>query len=361
MLTLSEVMDQYSHIRLADKSDNDAILNFYKDIHMQTGAEALSFDRGDNFFEFYERKGNHYWSFVFLNDDKSICGVGTIIRQVRRVAGEYRPVAYFCDLRVAQDGGRRAKVQWRKCFKDILDLLPKLPEDQRCDMNYTAILSDNERAIESLTRNGRGYNYRHIHNYHVYSVVVPPLFNPARGHVEEISFDSFKAFYKNESQHLELMEELYDDEANSYYGFFDGKELVASFMTTQKSSGRLYKLYNMQSPKKILTRIVEMTGKPKVVNGILKTLEIQYLTFKSKMSHDAKKESILGMIKFLKENKILKEYHICNFYTGQDQFDFSFLIDGIVIENAGHMFEIHGDETGAMWPTNEFRFEGSVL
>ncbi|MEH0861289.1 hypothetical protein [Halobacteriovorax sp. DPLXC-1] len=361
MLTLEEVMEPYSHIRLATKSDNDAILNFYKDIHMQTGTESLSFDRGENFFEFYERKGNHYWSFVFLNDDETICGVGTIIRQIRHVNGEFRPVAYFCDLRVSPVGGRRAKVQWRKLFKDIIEALPNLSEELRCEMSYTAILSDNERAIKSLTKNGRGFNYRHIDNYHVYSVVCPPVFNPARGRVQKIDFKKFNDFYRSENSNLELREQITDEKDNKYFGVFDGAKLSAVFMITDKSLGRRYKLYNMQAPKRLLTKLVQLMGRPGVSNGILQTLEVLYLSFEKSLSNEAKKEMIMSILKYFSLNKTMKDFHICNLYTGQEKFNFSYFIDGIIVESTGHMFEIHGDTTGPLWPVRKFRFEGSVL
>ncbi len=361
MATLQEVMEPYTHIRLATKDDNEAILEFYKDIHMETGEESLSFDRGANFFKFYERKGNKYWTFLFLNDDKSICGVGTIIRQLRFVDGAIRPVAYFCDLRVAANGGRRAKVQWRKLFSEVIELLPNLPEEDRCEMAYTAILSDNQAAINSLTKGGRGFNYRHIDNYHVYSVVSPPLFNPSRAKVRQISFNDFIEFYKNESRHLELAEDLTNDPMTHYFGIYDNSELAAVFAYTDADFGRSYKMYNLKTQKKLLTQLIESTGKPKVENGHIKSLEIQFLTFKTASSEDTKKELITGMLKYLKQNNILKKYHICNLYTGQDEIDFDFLIDGIVVKNTGHMFEIHTSKNNGLWPIKPFRFEGSLL
>ncbi|MFG1485576.1 hypothetical protein [Halobacteriovorax sp. RZ-2] len=361
MMTLEEVVAPYSHIRLATREDNEGILNFYKDIHMETGDEALSFDRGNDFFKFYERKGNHFWTFLFLNEDLSICGVGTIVRHLRYIDGDYRPVAYFCDLRVSPQGGRRAKVQWRKCFADVISALPKLSDDLRCEMAYTAILSDNEKAIASLTKGGRGYNYRYINNYHVYSVVIPAVFNPTFYDVREIPFSDFKKFYIQEAHDLDLMEEIDDTEGNAYYGVFDGGKLLSIFMISNRDLGRSYKLYNLKFAKKFLTNIVEMMGRPKVDNGILKTLEIQYLCFQSQMSNDTKKDIISAVIKYLKDSKILNQYHICNLYTGQDAIHFSPLIDGVVVENTGHMFEIHSDENQGLWPMRSFRFEGSLL
>lgn len=361
MQTLQDVVKPYSHIRLATKEDNDKIIEFYKDIHMQTGDEALSFDRGDDFFKFYERKGNHFWSFVFLNDDGSFCGVGTIIRHLRYVGGSLRPVAYFCDLRVSPVGGRRAKVQWRKLFAEIIEALPNLVEGENCDMAYTAILSDNEKAINSLTKSGRGFNYRHIDNYHVYSVVCPPLFNPTRARIKEITFERFYSFYMQEAYGQDLVEEVEKDSSSTYYGVFDGGDLSAVFMVSNEEIGRTYKVYNLKMLKRILTRIVELMGRPKVDNGLLKSLEVRYLCFAHGHDNDSKKEIVNGIIKYFQETNELSKYHICNLYTGQDKIDFSLLIDGIVVESKGHMFEIHGDSNQGLWPMKPFRFEGSVL
>lgn len=368
--TMNDILEKFSHIRLASEEDNQAILDFYNNESMQTGGESISFARTPDFFEFYRLSAKKYWLFLFLNKDLSIGGVGGVLRHERYVNGELKPLAYFCDLRISPKAHRIAKLQWRKFFPEVINILPKLSPEEYCETAYTAILAANEAAINSLTKGGRGITYRFIGKYKVHSYVNTGLLKSKRFYAKNISKEEFLKFYKENNDGKLLMEDplmtLSNAEKHSinqpYVGVFHKDQLVSVVRPILKNHTRRIKVQNMTSSKVMATKGLKLLGRPTPTSeGELSVLDLTYLTYQSGLDAIDKEQVIEAIQLWIERNKLLKDIHIINLTETEHELNSSFVQRGLDFSTPGHLYEIHPEGEAGLLPKTNFRFEGAFL
>jgi len=368
--TMDEILVNFSHIRLATQDDNQDILNFYNNESMQTGGESISFARTPDFFEFYKLSSKKYWLFLFLNKDQSIGGVGGVLRHERYVDGKLRPLAYFCDLRISPKASRIAKLQWRKFFPEIINLLPKLGPDEYCETAYTAILADNEAAINSLTKGGRGITYRFLGKYKVHSYVSTGLLKSKRFYPKEISESEFLNFYEEQTQGQFLVERPRDTISKvrqhstelPYIGIYSHSSLVAVVKPILRNKTRRIKVQNLSKSKSVITKGLKLIGRPAPTSsGELSNLDLAYLTYKTNLDVTDKEGVIEAIQLWIDKNKLMKDIHIINLTETTHQLTSSPIQRGIDFSTPGHLYEIHPEGEAGLLPETNFRFEGSFL
>lgn len=375
-LTFEDVLKKYSHIRLATQADNEDILKFYKNEVMQTQKESVSFARDPDFFSFYRQTTNIFWTFLFLNDDLSIGGMGTVLRHIRYVEGEYKPVAYFCDLRISANAGRRAKVQWRQFFPDVIASLPKLNKDEVCFGSYTAILANNDVAINSLTKSGRGVTYRYLNTYNVQSFISTGLCHSKKFHCKPIDMKIFSDFYKKHAYHKFLSQELLDLEKTLtniqkdskgflLLGVFKQDKIYAITALSVNNMARRLKINNLSGAKLIASKTFKFTLKQNIKDdGELSVSDLNYTCFHSDHKDPStyyQEEMIEAVFDYLDKNKLTRESHILNIYLNQNSLANSILSRGISFLTQGHLYEIHTEGGQGVLPKDQFRFEGALL
>lgn len=377
-LTFEDVLAKYSHIRLATEEDNQSILNFYKNEVMQTSAESVSFARDPDFFAFYRQTTNIFWTFLFLNDDQSIGGMGTVLRHIRWVDGALKPVAYFCDLRISANASRRVKLQWRQFFPDCIASIKILKEEQRCIGAYTAILAANDAAIASLTKPGRGVTYRYLNTYNVHSFVATGLLHSNKFYAQEVSLKEFTSFYKknNSNDFLSLDVEDLENTIQAMtklskkvilLGVYKKNKLYAITCLCINNTSRRLKINNLSGAKLIASKAFKFTLKENISSeGELSVSDLVFTCFTSEeVKNDSNvvfhEEMIEAILKYLDQNKLTRSSHILNLYSNAKVFDNDLLRRGISFLTKGHLFEIHSEGESSVLPKSSFQFEGALL
>lgn len=374
--TFADLVANFSHIRLATKEDNQAILDFYKNETMKTGEETISFDRGEDFFAFYELTTDKYWCFLFLNKDNSIGGIGSILRHHRQVNGQFIPVAYFCDLRISASSSRITKIQWRKFFDVIINNIQNLNQEEYCLASYTAILADNNDAVNSLTKSGRGITYRYLGQYQVNSYLNTGLLRSSEYETKEISKTNFLDFYHANTKDEDLAEMPEDiienislkSDLKTHIGVFNRSgELVAVAMPILKNKTRKLKVQNLNSSKKWAGRILKLFGRPTPSkDGKLSVLDISHFVLSHETRYETNQkavtESIIQSIQtWIKSENLLAQTHIFNIVTPTIDINKNILNSGICFQTKGNLYEIHPETEQGLFPKESFRFEGAFL
>lgn len=377
-LTFEQVLGKYSHIRLATQEDNQAILDFYKNEVMQTSAESVSFARDPDFFAFYRQTTEIFWTFLFLNDDQTIGGMGTVLRHIRFINGAFRPVAYFCDLRISSNAGRRAKLQWRQFFPDCISSIKILKEDQRCISAYTAILAANDLAIASLTKSGRGITYRYLNTYNVQSYVSTGLVHSQKFYAKEISLLEFTKFYK-ENVGMNFLAQDTSDLVNTIssmnklskkfilLGVFKKDKLYAITAVSINNVSRRLKILNLSGAKLLASKAFKFTFKEAITSdGEMSVSDLVFTCFKHKeLNKDPdtafREEMIESIFSYLDKKKLTRTSHILNLYLNERVIENDLLKRGISFITKGHLFEIHAEGEESVLPKTTFRFEGALL
>jgi hypothetical protein len=369
MVSFPELVEDFSHIELATEADNQSLLNFYKNESMKADGAAISFDRGDDFYAFYKSTTDKFWCFKFLNDDGSICGIATILRHWRYMNGELVPLAYFCDLRVSPKAGRRAQVQWRKLYPLIVKSLKNLGPDDYCVGAYTAILAQNQDAINSLTKSGRGMSYRYINDYYVHSFVVMGPFTYNKYEVKKIDRQTFLNFYHQQTNKRFLSEQeiksldYFKDKGMPYLlGVFHQNKLCAITAPLFENPSRKLKVIGLKGLKKAALNSLKFVGRPAPSStGVLKTLDFTYFTYDNESSAQDVQDYIKAIEHWLKKEKLLSQVHIMNIIDPKYKYQAQLAELGLYFTTVGKLYEVHPEDEDGVLPTTEFRFEGAYL
>lgn len=164
-LTLADLMAPYPRIRLATPDDNRALLKFLSSVSMDAQSFSMRYDRNPDFFAFTRQQGIDQSVFLFLNDDDSIGGMGTVCLRDQYVEGQLVRTGYHCELRTTPGLSRRARIQWRHLYRDLIRHYQTVEDYGGCAFFYTALLRGNRAAEAALARKNRDFVYRPIADY----------------------------------------------------------------------------------------------------------------------------------------------------------------------------------------------------
>ncbi len=186
-VSLLDIVSKYSHVRLATADDNEAILAFLATVEMETTGLNLRYDRTPDFFSFIREQGDCGFTFLFLNDDRTIGGL--CVASFRRfyVKGRLVRAGYLSDLRLHPKLSRRARVQWRQCYAEVVEQAHHIKEFENCEYLCTAILAENEAAIKALASGKSGFNYRELMRYESFAVLGRLPIGPLRRLIPALS------------------------------------------------------------------------------------------------------------------------------------------------------------------------------
>ena len=154
-ISLVDILEKYSHIRLAEPQDNTHILSFLANVPMNSGQRSIRYDRSPDYFSFVRKQGEQAFVFVFEMDDGSVGGVASIIMRNQYIGGCLVRTGYHCDLRAHPQLSRKARVQWRRTYSEIVDHYKEIEEFGGCQYFYSALLSENKAAAATLQKNQR--------------------------------------------------------------------------------------------------------------------------------------------------------------------------------------------------------------
>jgi hypothetical protein len=191
-ISLSDIVSKYSHAHLATQDDNAAILAFLKTVDMETTGLNLRYDRAPDFFSFVRQQGDLGFTFLFLNDDGSIGGLCVASFRQFFVKNRLTRAGYLSDLRLHPKLSRRARIQWRQLYADVVEHAHRIAEFDGCEYLYTAILAENETAIKALSNGKSGFNYRELMRYESFAVLGRLPLGPLRRLIPSLSPGEFR-------------------------------------------------------------------------------------------------------------------------------------------------------------------------
>jgi hypothetical protein len=164
--TLAALMAPYPQITLAQPEDNLPILQFLDSVSMNTNSLSLRYVRTPDYFAFTRQQGVQSSIFLFRNENGSIGGMGTIALRNQYVRGKLVRTGYHCELRTTPSLSRRARIQWRQLYRDLIRHRHTISDYGGCAYFYTAVLNGNQAAEVALTRKNKDFIYRRIGTYH---------------------------------------------------------------------------------------------------------------------------------------------------------------------------------------------------
>lgn len=171
METLQELTQKYKFVRMVTPDDNDELLKFLDGISMDCGPFSLKYSRFPNVIDSFKEQSDKSFIFVYLNEDQSIGGFGSLILSQLYINGQSVQAAYYADMRLSPTLSRRAHIESRQIYAESLKNYKQITELKDVKYFYTAILKNNEKALQALTKKKRGIIYHELCDYDVITML----------------------------------------------------------------------------------------------------------------------------------------------------------------------------------------------
>lgn len=146
--SLQNFLGNYPHISLANKDDNDEILDFYHQTSLSSSKSRIIYERFDNFFSFLKERSTDYLVLLLRDDKNMIQGMGVISYRQGYINGELQTVGYLGDLRVKMN--RKLIREWRLMYANLMKLSPIMKETFNCHFYQTVLIDENLESIKNL-------------------------------------------------------------------------------------------------------------------------------------------------------------------------------------------------------------------
>ncbi len=167
-MTLSELLSSYSQVRLATAKDNLALLKFVNGIEMRTKDGGLGIDRTPDFFSLTKAQGAHSYTFLFLNSDLTISGIGCISLTQMLIKGEPQWLGYCSDLKFSKQIESETRRQFYHFYESLIRNFSSIDEFKGCEYVISSILDGNQAAKRALVAKESKKNqlqHRPIYSY----------------------------------------------------------------------------------------------------------------------------------------------------------------------------------------------------
>lgn len=171
MINFEELTEKYKYVRMVRPEDNQDLHNFLESISMECGPLDIQYSRKPDIFASFNEQSDRYYIFVYLNNDFSIGGFGSLIIKKMYINEEFVEAGYYADMRLSPKLGRKGHIQSRQIYAESLKRYKEIEEIKNVKYFYTAILKNNEKALNALTKNKRGIHYHKITEYRVQSLL----------------------------------------------------------------------------------------------------------------------------------------------------------------------------------------------
>lgn len=147
-MNITTFLESYPHIRLATEADNQMILDFYHEAKMESDQSKIIYKRGDDFFAFLKERSSHSLTFLLIDQNQKIWGIGVASFRIGFVSGQKTTVGYLGDLRVKLN--RKLIREWRNMYAEFIKLSPQMPETNFCQHFQTVLIDGNKSSKNNL-------------------------------------------------------------------------------------------------------------------------------------------------------------------------------------------------------------------
>ncbi len=167
-MKLADLVDQFSRVQLATLNDNETILQFIGNIAMQTKQGGLGIDRYPDFFSLTQIQGEKSFTFLFLNQDDTLGGIGCISLTPMNIKGRDQWLGYCSDLKFSRTIDKETRLQFYQFFERLIRSFSSIEEFQGCQYIISSILDDNIAAKKSFVAaksKKSGIDHRPVYQY----------------------------------------------------------------------------------------------------------------------------------------------------------------------------------------------------
>lgn len=196
-MKLNTILNPYKYFSLATAHDNEGILEFFKTIKMETPSFSLRYDRGNDFFQFAKEQSDKPFIFIMRNEEGKILGTAAIAVIPHMINGKRELLGYLGDLRISPLLSAKIRLNWKKCYREIIVHFKEIEEFQGIRYLYSAILDENQSAMRSLLKNNEDLIYEELTTYKTYNYF---LANPFKRSALKKSLPDFVLENINESE-----------------------------------------------------------------------------------------------------------------------------------------------------------------
>lgn len=347
-MKLGEILARYSHVRLGSRRDNEAILNFLKEVPTNTGGITFRFERTPDYFRYLGYQSHRPFVFVFENKDRSIGGVASLCVRTCYIDGQPQSAVYMSDVRLSCRLSRATRLQWRSFYADLVRHAGELEEFEGARFMYTLVMDGNEGPVRAFGRGKSEVVYEPMATYDTVNILgrKPFLRDPlpaaavARGFRARLAGEAdvprLRAFLQEQNEQKPLGHYFtqktwatdgsatHADELQRRLHAWDGLDL-ASFVIVEDAQGRIQAcacpwsfdggrrliVENMPRSLKALGFMLPFFGRPSVRNGkAMRVLNMTHLEVNSTLDAQVRQEAFALLLAFTWELPTTRGYHV---------------------------------------------------
>lgn len=339
MVSLSEFLNKYKHIREASPKDCDELLSFLSSIPMELNQLSLRYDLSPQPEKILHYQGNFYFNLVITNDDKSIGGYFVVTLRKFYINGEAQIAGYLSDMRVGRSLSKEGRKEWRDVYNSFMESFQEINEFSECQFFYSAILDDNKIALKTFRRASNPVKYNPLFKYQSINLIArkpsyflqrsSPLYTTRQA--ERGDELALRIFLEKQSKSKVMgeyfnLEDPCDEWERRKYSWDNFS--INNFILIYDRSNQIVGSYLPWSPKKAkriivdkisrkyhyLNYLLNLLGKPTITSG--QPINTLYLTH-FEISNDLEKDDLAEV-----NHELLRSIYKFRLHTGHHSITF---------------------------------------
>ena len=369
-ITLQDILKKYPYMRIANQSDNQAILHLMDTVSMETKNLPIFYSRGDNFFSLLECGYDSYFVLIMEDEERQVVGVGSFCLNELYISGKLETAVYLMDARSKRHLPAYLRQEWKMLFSELIEKSQNIIEFKFTKYFYCAIIASNQLAINSFVKKKRDFTYHELADYQAINILGrlpfklwnkrPVSHNLTIGFAQPKDKQELAEFLNRENQ-LRPFGSCYDlKEANNCmekrlkeWPHFDlnsfiiaknkEEKIVGTFLPWSPSPKRSLVIKKLNLNLSLLNLIMPMfKGKKARLNKEFKNLYLTNFEIDSNLSYETRQSTFTKMLEFLYKQKINQDYHSISLVTyKEDPFVKALTQMGIIsVKIPGKIFQV---------------------
>jgi hypothetical protein len=345
-MKFSDFVLQFSDaFKIADKSDNQTILDLYNSLLMEGGVFSFRFVKDPDYYKFCDYVGREYFITLAINNDGESEYMATFSFRLSYLNGKKVKVCHVYDLRCKRKKDRKADFNWIDLTNAIFSNTNEIDEIKDCDYFLGSYTSANKYAIRAI-RDNSPWRISDISKYEMVSILgrrplkylglktfSKPDLNVSISQAKESDIPELKKYldaqnrekafgyiYDIEDGELERRFKVWDDFTISSFYLARGTsgDLLGCLATWNPSKGRRVIVAQFLRKLALISKGLRLLGKK--IPEIHKELDILYITnleLNYKLTTDQKRFIFNEFIDVLYKSGETKKYHLlafCDYY-----------------------------------------------
>jgi hypothetical protein len=341
--------DFVSHIsttfKIADKSDNQIILDLYNSLSMEGGVFSFKFVKDPDYYNFCDYVGREHYITLAINNDGEAEYMATFGVRLSYLNGNKVKVCHVYDLRCKRKKDRKASFSWLDLTNAIFTKSNEIDELKDCTYFLGSYTSANKYAIRTI-KDTSPWGVSDVSKYDMVSILGRrPLkylgiksfpksdLNVSISQAKENDIPELKKYldaqnrekafgyiYDIEDGELERRFNVWDDFSISSFYLARGTdgELLGCLATWNPSKGRRIVVDNFPRTLALMSKGLKLLGKK--IPEINEELEILYITnleLNYKLTTEQKRFVFNEFLDALYKSGVIKKYHLlafCDYY-----------------------------------------------